>query len=63
MSREMLKSLIDLIDDRDMDTIYKVLVRFIPEEMPMPDEIASIARAEKSISEHGTISHDAIDWD
>lgn len=59
----MVKGLIDLIDEGDMDTIYKVLVRFIPEEMPMPDEIASIARADKSISEHGTVPHDTINWD
>ncbi len=35
MSKEMVKGLIDLIDDSDMDTILKVLVRFIPEEALM----------------------------
>lgn len=63
MSKEMLKSLIDLIDDSDMDTIFKVLVRFVPEEAPMSDEIEAIKRADKSISEHGTVPHEAINWD
>ena len=63
MSKEMLKGLIDLIDDSDMDTIYKVLVRFVPEEAPLPDEIEAIKRDNKSISEHGTIPHDALNWD
>ncbi len=63
MSKEMVKSLIDLIDESDMDTIFKVLVRFIPEETPMPDEVEAIKRANQSISEHGTIPHEAIDWD
>ena len=63
MSKEMVKGLIDLIDDSDIDTNYKVLVRFVPEEAPMPDEIEAINRANKSISEHGTIPHDAINWD
>ena len=52
MSKEMVKGLIDLIDDRDMDTIFKVLVRFVPEEAPLPDEIEAIERANKSIAEH-----------
>lgn len=63
MSKEMVKGLIDLIDDSDMDTIFKVLVRFVPEEAPLPDEIEAIERANKSIAKHGTIPHDAIDWD
>lgn len=63
MSKEMIKSLIDLIDDSDIDTIYKVLVKFIPETLPMPDELEAINRADNSIAEHGTVSHEAINWD
>ena len=63
MSRETLKGLIDMIDDKDVDTIFKVLIRFVPEAPAEPDEIEAIARANKSISEHGTIPHEAINWD
>ena len=63
MSKEMLKSLIDLIDDSDTETIFKVLVRFVPESEALPDEIEAIAEANKSIAESGTIAHDAINWD
>lgn len=63
MSKEMLKGLIDLIDDKDVDTIFKVLVRFIPEVPAEPDEIEAIARANESIAKHGTIPHEAINWD
>ncbi|MBD5476727.1 MAG: hypothetical protein HDR17_12235 [Lachnospiraceae bacterium] len=63
MSKDMVKSLIDLIDDRDMDTIFKVLVKFVPEESPLPDEAAAIERANKSIAAYGTIPHEAINWD
>lgn len=62
MSKEMLKGLIDLIDDEDMETIFRVLVRFVPEDKPMPDEIEAINRANKSIAEKGTVSYDEIDW-
>lgn len=63
MSKEMLKGLIELVPEEDIETIYKVVVKFIPEEEPLPDEIKAIERANKSIAENGTVSHDAINWD
>lgn len=63
MSKEMLKGLIELVPDEDIETIYNVVVRFIPEDAPLPDEIEAIARANKSIAENGTVSHDVINWD
>ena len=50
MSREVLKGLIDL-------------VRFVPEEKALPDEIEAIKRADDSIEKEGTVSHDSINWD
>lgn len=63
LSKEMLKGLIDLIDDSDTDTIFKVLVRFVPEEAPLPDEIEAINRADESIARYGTVPHESINWD
>lgn len=63
MSKEMLKSLIELVPEEDIETLYKVIIKFIPEDKPLPEEIAAIERANKSIAGHGTISHDEIDWD
>ena len=42
MSKETLKNLIELIPEEDIETIYKVIVKFIPEVKPEPDEIAEI---------------------
>lgn len=63
MSKEMLKGLIELVPDEDIQTLYNVIIRFIPEDAPLPDEVEAIARADKSIEENGTVSHDAINWD
>ncbi len=63
MSKEMLKNLIELVPEDDIDILYRIIIKFIPEVEPEPDEIEAINKANKSISEHGTISHDAIDWD
>ena len=63
MSKEMLKGLIELVPEEDIETIYKVIIKFIPEDKPLLDEIEAIERANKSIAENGKISHDAINWD
>lgn len=61
MSKEMVKSLIDLVPDADIETIYKIVVKFIPEEKPEPDELEAIAEAKADTSP--TILHNAINWD
>lgn len=63
MSREMLKTLIDLVPENEVETLYKVVIKFIPESEPLPDEIEAIERANRSIAENGTISHEKINWD
>lgn len=63
MSKEMLKGLIELVPEEDIETLYNVVVKFIPEDAPLPDEIEAIERANKSIAKNGTVPHDAINWD
>lgn len=63
MSKETLKNLIELVPEEDIDTLYKVVVKFIPEDKPLIDEIETLEKSNKSIKENGTISHDAIDWE
>ena len=63
MSKEMLKGLIDLIDEADIEIIFRVLVRYVPEDKTMPDEVEAIARANRSIAENGTMAYVAVNWD
>ncbi|MBS6241744.1 MAG: hypothetical protein KH547_03935 [Roseburia sp.] len=63
MTKEMLKGLIELVSEEDIETLYNVVVKFIPENVPLPDEIEAIERAGKSIAKNGTVPHDAVDWD
>ena len=55
MSREAIKNLVDMIPEKDIDTIYKVLIRFVPEDEPLPDELEAIREAKADTSP--TISH------
>lgn len=61
MSKEVLKGLIDLIPDEDIETIYKVIIKFIPEAKPEEDEIKAILEAREDQSP--MTSHEKIDWD
>ena len=63
MTKEMLKGLIELVSEEDIETLYNVVVKFIPENVPRPVEIEAIERADKSIAKNGTVPHDAVDWD
>lgn len=63
MSKEMLKNLIELIPENDIDVLYKVIIKFVPEVEPEPDEITAIMEGRKDRTENGTISHEDIDWD
>ena len=59
----MLKGMRELIDEKDTDTICQVLVRVVPEDTALPDEIEALARANESIRTEGTVPFNAVNWD
>ena len=61
MSRETLKTLIELVPQEDIEKIYNVIIKYIPEVLPELDEIEAIAEAKADKSK--TIPHDEINWD
>ncbi len=38
----MLKNMIELVPEKDIDTLYRVIVKFVPEVIPEPDELEVI---------------------
>ena len=63
MSKETLKNLIELVPENDIDVLYQVIIKFIPEVEPESDEIAAIMEGRKDREENGTVPHEAINWD
>ena len=63
MSKETLKTLIELVPDEDIDTLSRVIIKFIPEVKPEQGEIEAILDGRKDRAENGIISHDEINWD
>ena len=60
MSRTMLRNLIDLVDESELDTVYKILVRFIREDAILPDEAESLAAARQDRERGDILSHEEV---
>ena len=63
MSREALKNLIELVPEQDIETLFRVIVKFVPEDIADQDEIEAIVAAKRDIEKNGTVSHNDINWD
>ncbi len=63
MSKEMLKNLIELVPEKDIETLYKVIVKFVHEVIPEPEELEAIKAGRENRAMNGTIPHETIDWD
>jgi len=61
-TRQQLRDIIDVVDSNELDVLYHVLIKFIPEITPMPGEIEAIRLGRNEIRQGETVSHDEIDW-
>ncbi|MCL2851820.1 MAG: hypothetical protein FWE20_02120 [Defluviitaleaceae bacterium] len=61
-SRQQLHYIINMVDSKELDVLYRVLVKFIPEDEPLPDEIKAIRIGREEILRGEIVSHDDIDW-
>ena len=62
MSKTILHNLIDMLNETDIDTIYNVLVKFIPEVKATEDEAKAIAQAENDIKNGDVFDLSAVTW-
>ena len=60
MSKEMLKNLIELVPEEDIETLFRVIVKFVPEVPAELDEIKAIEEGREDRKKNGTVPHDAI---
>lgn len=62
MSKAILHNLIDMLNEADTETIYNVLVKFVPAAAPSDDEIEAIKQAETDIKNGDVFDISAITW-
>jgi len=62
VNRKQLHDLIDVVDDSEINVIYHLLTKFIPEDTPTTEEINAIQIGRESIARGEVTRHDDIDW-
>ena len=58
MSRNALRNLVDLVDEEELDTVYRILIRFIREDAILPDEAESLEAARRDRENGDVFSHE-----
>lgn len=59
-TREMICDLVNSkVPNDELDLLYQLILKFIPADIPIPDEIEALKETQ---SETEFISHNAIDW-
>lgn len=61
-TRQTLHNLIDIVDTNEVGIIYQLLMKFIPEDVAAPDEVAAIKTAHEQMVRGDVVGHSAIDW-
>lgn len=62
MSKAVLHNLIDMLNETDTQTIYNVLVKFIPSVKPYDDEVEAIKQAELDVKNGDVVDLDSVNW-
>ena len=60
--RTVLYSLIDRVNPKEIDIIYHLLVKFIPETEALPDEVEAIKETDEEIANGAYVSFEDFDW-
>lgn len=61
-TRQQLHEIIDIVDPNELNILYRLLVKFIPEDNPTPDEIEAIRIGREEFERGETVSHNDINW-
>ena len=60
--RKYIYDAINMVDEKQLDVLYRVICQFIPEDMPYPDEIEAIEAGRAEISRGEFINFEDVDW-
>ena len=63
IQRKYLHDLLDIVDKSELETLYHILIKFVPYDTPAEDEIEAINIGEKAIANGEFVNINDIDWD
>ena len=56
INRQHLHALVDVVEESGLDTLYNVMIRFIPEDDASPDETVAIEEGRAEFARGETVS-------
>ena len=62
VTRQQLHLLVDSVEEKGLETLFNVMVRFIPEDTPLPDELESHIVAVEQYRRGDFVRHEDINW-
>lgn len=60
MSRDTLRSLVEIVDEKEIDMVCRILLKFVEEDAAMPDEVEAIREARQEIERGELYSHEEV---
>lgn len=60
MSRDTLHNLVEIVDEREIETVYRILLKFVAEDVAAPDEVAAIREARQDIANGDLYTHEEV---
>ena len=61
-NRQKLHALVDIVDETGLDTLYNVMIRFVPDDVATPDEVEAIEQARAEFARGEFVREDEIKW-
>jgi len=62
-TRMYLHTLVDLIDESELETLFRVMLKFVPTTAPLDDEVFAHNVAVQEYATGQTVGYDEINWD
>ncbi len=60
MSRDTLHSLIDIVNEKEIETVYRILLKFVEEDEATSDEVEAIRQAKQEIVNGELYTHEEV---
>lgn len=60
MSRSTLHNLVEIINEKDLETVYQILLRFVEEDTTTYDEAMAIQEAKQDILKGSLYTHNEV---
>ena len=60
MSRDTLRGLFEIVDEKEIDMVCRILLKFVDEDAATPDEVEAIREARQEIERGELFSHEEV---